>query len=79
MGVISGLVPAVVSQIFPPETRSTGLSISYNIPTTVFGGFSPVIVTYLIASTGNKAAPALYIVIAAVISLVAAAGLRRAR
>lgn len=79
MGIISGLIPAIVSRIFPPETRSTGLSISYNIPTTIFGGFAPAIVTYLIATTGNKGAPALYVIAAAAISLVSAIGLRNIR
>ncbi|MCA7954237.1 MFS transporter [Burkholderia seminalis] len=79
MGTISGLVPAVVSRLFPPEVRSTGLSISYNIPTTGFGGLSPLIVTYLISTTANKAAPAFYIVAAAGLSLLAAMVLPRAR
>ncbi|WP_175753120.1 MFS transporter [Burkholderia ambifaria] len=79
MGALSGLVPALVSQLFAPEVRSTGLSISYNVPTTVFGGFSPLIVTYLISATANKAAPAFYIVAAAVLTLIAAMALLRAR
>ncbi|QBR04373.1 MFS transporter [Paraburkholderia pallida] len=79
IGAISGLVPAIVSQLFAPEIRSTGLSISYNIPTTVFGGFSPLIVTYLISTTANKAAPAFYIIVAAILSLMAAMALPRTR
>lgn len=71
MGVVSALIPAVVSRVFPVEVRSTGLSLSYNLPTTIFGGFSPLIVTLLIAQTGSKAAPAFYIVAAAMVTLVA--------
>jgi MHS family proline/betaine transporter-like MFS transporter len=77
MGVISGLIPSLVAHGFPTEIRSTGLALSYNIPTTLFGGFSPLIITYLIASTQNKAAPALYIIGAGVLSLVSLAGFRR--
>lgn len=79
MGIISGLIPTLVANIFPTGIRSTGLALSYNIPTTVFGGFSPLIVTYLIASTENKAAPALYIVAAAVLSLASLAAFGRNR
>lgn len=79
MGVISGLIPAVVANVFPTGVRSTGLALSYNIPTTVFGGFSPLIVTYLIAATHNKAAPAFYIVAAAILSLVSMASFVRSR
>ncbi|CAB3764698.1 MULTISPECIES: MFS transporter [Burkholderia] len=77
MGVLVGLVPAITARVFPAEVRSTGLAVSYNIPTTVFGGFSPLIITWLIATTHNKASPALYIVAASVVSLVALLGFRR--
>jgi MFS transporter, MHS family, proline/betaine transporter len=42
----------------------------------VVGGFAPFIVTSLIAATGNPLAPALYVVLAAVISAAAILGLR---
>ncbi|MBZ5789265.1 MFS transporter [Burkholderia contaminans] len=77
MGVLVGLVPALSARAFPAAVRSTGLAVSYNIPTTVFGGFSPLIVTWLIATTHNKASPALYIVAMSVVSLVALLGFRR--
>jgi len=40
------------------------------------GGFAPLIVTWLIAVTGNPLAPALYVVGAAIISAIAVLGLR---
>ena len=70
MGAMFGLVPAISAGIFPTEIRATALSIAYNFPTTVFGGFSPLIVTYLIATTHNGAAPAYYIMAATFISLI---------
>jgi MHS family proline/betaine transporter-like MFS transporter len=36
-----------------------------------FGGTAPFLATYLIATTGNKLAPALYVMSAALLTLVA--------
>ena len=42
-----GAVAALMSELFPPSTRATGLGLSYNIGVTVFGGSGPAIVTWL--------------------------------
>jgi MHS family proline/betaine transporter-like MFS transporter len=44
---------------------------------TVFGGFGPFIITWLIASTGSRAAPSFYLIFAAVVSLVALMAARK--
>lgn len=62
-------IPALMADLFPVETRSTGMAFAYNIGTTLFGGFTPVAVAALIAVTHNNLAPGLYLMIAAVISL----------
>ncbi|WP_016834205.1 MFS transporter [Herbaspirillum lusitanum] len=66
-----GPIPAMLSDIFPTETRGTGLALSYNFSVTLFGGFSPLIVTWMIAATENKMAPSFYVMATALISLVA--------
>ena len=38
----------------------------------MFGGFTPAVATYLIEKTGNRASPALWLSLAAAISLTAA-------
>lgn len=63
---------ASLAEVFPTECRSTGISLSYNIAVTVFGGFTPAISAILVASTGDKAAPAFYLGAAAAVSLAAA-------
>jgi MFS transporter, MHS family, proline/betaine transporter len=63
--------PAVMAGIFPARTRVTGLSLSYNLGVTVFGGFAPVIFTWLTAITHDNAAPGFYLTATAVISIVA--------
>jgi MHS family proline/betaine transporter-like MFS transporter len=62
-------IPALMSDLFPTRTRTTGMAVGYNIGTTVFGGFTPLAVASLIAATGNNLAPGFYLMLAAVISL----------
>lgn len=66
-----GVLPLLLSGMFPVQTRTTGLSISYNIAVTVFGGFGPLIMTWLISATGDTDAPGIYLTVAALLSLVA--------
>ncbi|WP_081768794.1 MFS transporter [Herbaspirillum sp. RV1423] len=72
-----GPIPAMLSDIFPTQTRGTGLALSYNFSVTLFGGFSPLIVTWMIAATENKMAPSFYVMATALISLVAVVALGR--
>jgi MHS family proline/betaine transporter-like MFS transporter len=55
-----GPLPALLAEMFPINIRSTAMSVSYNIGVTVFGGFAPLILTALIASTGSLLAPSYY-------------------
>ena len=63
-------LPAIMSSMFPARIRSTGLSLGYNIGVTVFGGFAPFILTWLIGSTGSLLVPGYYLVAIAVIASV---------
>jgi nitrate/nitrite transporter NarK len=69
-GLLQGSGPGLLAGLFPVSVRSTGMAISYNIGVTVFGGFAPLTVTWLIATTGNKLMPAFYIIAAATLSIV---------
>lgn len=62
-------MPALMSAIFPVQIRTTGLSLGYNIAVTIFGGFAPFILTWLIATTGSKLSPSYYLLAIAVMSL----------
>ncbi|WP_158906763.1 MFS transporter [Burkholderia sp. L27(2015)] len=64
----SGPMPALMSEIFPMRVRSTGLSVAYSVGVTIFGGFAPTIVETFIHLTGDKLAPAYYVLTAAVLS-----------
>jgi MHS family proline/betaine transporter-like MFS transporter len=70
-------LPGLLSEMFPVQTRTTGMSLAYNIAVTVFGGFGPFIIAWLISSTGSKAAPSYYLIFAALLSVAALLAARR--
>jgi MHS family proline/betaine transporter-like MFS transporter len=77
MSMSGAPVPAMLAELFPTEIRSTGLAISYNVSTSLFGGFSPLVVTWLLQRTGNNLVLAHYCAIFFVLGLVALFMLRR--
>jgi MFS transporter, MHS family, proline/betaine transporter len=74
LGIIFGFALSVTgivfSEIFPARVRYAGSSISSNAAVMLFGGTAPMVSTFLIEQTGNKLAPAIYVTVMAVISLV---------
>ncbi|CAD6560784.1 MFS transporter [Paraburkholderia sabiae] len=75
----AGSILAAFSELFPTKVLSTGLSVAYNLAVTVFGGFTPFVVTWLMASTGSNMVPAYYVIAAAAISLVGSRFVKDAR
>jgi MHS family proline/betaine transporter-like MFS transporter len=73
---VSGL-PAVMASLFPPRTRVTGLSLSYNLGVLIFGGFAPAIFTWLTEVTHNTAAPSFYLMATAVVTIAAVIAVKR--
>lgn len=71
MAAALGPASTALAELFPAQVRATGLSISYNAATTLFGGFSPFLVTWLINATGNKMMPAYFVTAAMVVGLIA--------
>jgi MHS family proline/betaine transporter-like MFS transporter len=70
-------LPAIMSEQFPAEVRATGLNIAYNIGTPIFGGFAPLVLAWLIGTTGRSTAPAYYLVAGAFVALAALAFMGR--
>jgi MHS family proline/betaine transporter-like MFS transporter len=66
----SGALPAYMAEIFPTQTRVTGMSISYNISVPLFGGFAPFFIASLIALTHSSMAPSFYMMFTAVLGLI---------
>ncbi|MGD2106413.1 MAG: MFS transporter [Nitrosopumilaceae archaeon] len=65
-----GAAPALYVELFPKSDRLTSYSITYNISLGIFGGTTPVIITWLIHVTGNHLMPAFYLIPALIISVV---------
>ena len=66
-----GTLPCFLAEIFPTRVRFSGFAFSFNVANAVFGGTAPFIATWLIHMTGNKMAPAWYLLAAAAVALVA--------
>jgi MHS family proline/betaine transporter-like MFS transporter len=73
----SGALPSLMAKIFPTATRVSGMSLSYNAGVAIFGGFAPLIAQTLIGVTGSKLAPSYYMIVTALLSLIAVIILQR--
>lgn len=76
LGIIWAPITAVLgtmfSEIFDAKVRYTGVSLGYQIGAAVAGGTAPLIATWLLVQFNDSYVPvALYIVLTAIISLIA--------
>lgn len=71
-GSYNGALIVFMTEIIPIEVRTLGFSLAYSLATSLFGGFTPAISTYLIHATGNRAVPGLWLSFAAACGLLAA-------
>lgn len=69
-GLYNGAMIPYLAEIMPPQVRTAGFSLAFSLATALFGGLTPLVSTYLIEATGNRAAPAIWLSVAAAISLV---------
>ena len=60
-----------LTEIMPTRVRTSGFSLAYSLATAIFGGFTPMIATWLIHATGNKAMPGAWLSLAALCGLLA--------
>lgn len=67
VGVI-GAVPFVMVKAFPAVVRFSGLSFSYNLAYAIFGGLTPMVVTFMLKS--SPMAPAWYVAALCVLGMV---------
>jgi len=70
-GSYNGATLAALTEILPVQVRTTGFSLVYSLATALFGGLTPLISTWLIEYTGDKAAPGYWMAGAGAISLFA--------
>ena len=68
-GLYNGAMIPTLTEIMPARVRTAGFSLAFSLATALFGGLTPLVSTALIQQTGNRAAPALWLSFAAIVSL----------
>ncbi|MCX8514336.1 MAG: hypothetical protein ORN24_02085, partial [Burkholderiales bacterium] len=53
-GIVGVFTPILLTNLFPVETRLAGVALSYNLAMVVFGGLSPIIISYFTSQGFNK-------------------------
>lgn len=76
-GTYNGAMVVALTEVMPVAVRTTGFSLAYSLATATFGGFTPVVCTYLIHALDNRAAPGIWLSVAALVGLVATFALYR--
>jgi metabolite-proton symporter len=71
--------PAIMSEMFPTRMRYSGVSVGYQVTSIVAGSVAPIIATALLSHFGSYIPIAVYLAIAAAITLVAVLSLRETR
>lgn len=67
--VCYGMQPALFADSFPAEVRFTGMSLGYQLGNVVGSGFTPLIATWLVHTTGSISAVPVFIAATLLISL----------
>jgi len=53
----NGAAVVALTEVMPAHVRTVGFSLAYALATAIFGGFTPLVSTWLIKATGDHAAP----------------------
>ncbi len=69
IGLFFGVSPATAAEAFPASVRCTGVGIAHNLTIALLGGTAPLVATYLIDKTDNEMIPPMYLIAAAVVTL----------
>ncbi|SCC45197.1 Sugar phosphate permease [Kosakonia oryziphila] len=77
VGMLAGPGPAMLAEMFPTRVRYTGLGLAYSLSNAIFSGCAGLIITGLIKQTGNLDIPAWYVMVTAVVSVIALMTLRK--
>ena len=78
--LLAFLQPSVVfASMFPTRVRATAMGIGYNVPQAILGGLTPLTCTWLAHRTSSEFTPGLFIFAVAVLSFVAALGIKTRR
>ncbi|WP_243728509.1 MFS transporter [Microbacterium sp. BK668] len=71
--------PAIMSEMFPTRMRYSGVSLGYQVTSIVAGSLAPIIATALLATYDSYVPVAVYLAIAAAVTLVAVISMRETK
>jgi len=71
MALYNGAIQTVLAEQFPIQTRTTAMALAFNLQSTLFGGTTPIFVTWATVATGSTVLPAYVLIACAAIALVA--------
>ena len=66
VGLFAGAAPAGLASLFPIAVRATGIAAPYNAAAAIFGGFAPMVLTFLGPDWHGMPSPAIYVLLAAI-------------
>lgn len=70
-GLAWGVIPSLLAELFPTKIRYSGVALSYNLGFAIFGGLTPLIASVLVYESHSAIAPAIYLIVTAVLAVVA--------
>jgi MHS family citrate/tricarballylate:H+ symporter-like MFS transporter len=70
-GSYNGAMVVALTEVVPVDVRTAGFSLAYSLATALFGGFTPLVATWLIGVTGNRAAPGFWLAFSGLCGLLA--------
>ncbi len=76
-GIYNGAMVVALSETVPAHVRASGFSLAYSLAAALFGTFTPLVSTFLIDATANRASPGFWLMFAAYCSAMATAAFYR--
>lgn len=77
-GSVNAILGTLIAENFAPEVRYTGASLGYQLGAAIFGGTAPLIGAWLLEISGGQWWPiAAYVVVCAIISIIASFFIKR--
>jgi MFS transporter, MHS family, citrate/tricarballylate:H+ symporter len=77
-GIYNGAMVVALSEMVPPHVRATGFSLAFSLANALFGTATPLVSTWLIANTGDKASPGYWLMAAGLCGIVSTLVIYRA-
>jgi MHS family proline/betaine transporter-like MFS transporter len=69
LAMMSGAAPAALVELFPTKVRVVSVTIGTNVTLAILGFPTPALQAWLIGATGNDLAPALWLIVTAIITM----------